>query len=69
MALELGLGVTPWSPLRGRALSGKYTRENAGRAQPDRGARVTDFLNERTYTIVDELLRIARELDAPAKRY
>jgi aryl-alcohol dehydrogenase-like predicted oxidoreductase len=29
MAPEHGLGVTPWGPLRG-ALSGKYTRENAG---------------------------------------
>ena len=30
MALELGLGITPWSPLKSGALSGKYTRENAG---------------------------------------
>jgi aryl-alcohol dehydrogenase-like predicted oxidoreductase len=64
MALEMGMGVTPWSPLRGGALSGKYTRDNAGRIQADRGARVTDFLNERTYTIVDELIRIAKELEA-----
>ena len=28
MAAELGLGVTPWSPLRGGVLTGKYTREN-----------------------------------------
>jgi aryl-alcohol dehydrogenase-like predicted oxidoreductase len=63
MAQELGLGVTPWSPLRGGALSGKYTRESAGAANPDRGQRVTAYLNERTFTIVDELVRIARELD------
>src|SRR4029453_18353429 len=30
MARELGLGVPPWSPLRGGVLSGKYTRANAG---------------------------------------
>ena len=30
MARELGLGVTPWSPLKSGVLSGKYTRENAG---------------------------------------
>src|SRR6202790_45650 len=30
-ARELGLGVTPWSPLKSGALSGKYTRENAGK--------------------------------------
>ena len=47
MARELGLGVTPWSPLRGGVLSGKYTRENAATAKADRGERVTQFLNER----------------------
>ncbi|MCC7243735.1 MAG: aldo/keto reductase [Acidobacteria bacterium] len=36
MAQELGLGVTPWSPLRG-GLSGKYTRENAATKKSDRG--------------------------------
>lgn len=64
MARELGLGVTPWSPLRGGVLSGKYTRANAGQAKADRGDRVTAFLNEKTYTIIDELVRIARELGA-----
>jgi hypothetical protein len=34
----------------------------AGRALPDRGARVTGFLNGRTYAIVDELVRVAKEL-------
>lgn len=62
MARELGLGVTPWSPLRGGALSGKYTRENAATMKADRGDRVTSFLNERTFTIIDELGRIAKEL-------
>jgi aryl-alcohol dehydrogenase-like predicted oxidoreductase len=60
MALELGLGVTPWSPLRGGALSGKYTRENAGTAKADRGERVTQFLDERTFAILDELARIGK---------
>jgi aryl-alcohol dehydrogenase-like predicted oxidoreductase len=59
MALEMGLGVTPWSPLRGGVLSGKYTRENAGTIKADRGERVTQFLNERSYQIIDELARIA----------
>ena len=62
MALELGLGITPWSPLRGGVLSGKYTRENAGTQKADRGERVTSFLTERNYVIIDELARIAREL-------
>lgn len=61
MALELGLGVTPWSPLRGGALSGKYTRDNAGTQKADRGERVTNFLGEKSYAIIDELIRIAGE--------
>ena len=66
MAQELGLGVTPWSPLRGGVLSGKYTRHNQGQLKADRGERVTNFLTERTYTIIDELLRIAGELNSTA---
>ena len=62
MARALGMGVAPWSPLRGGALSGKYTRENAGAAKPGRGSRVTDHLDARTFDIIDELIRIATEL-------
>lgn len=64
MALELGLGITPWSPLRGGVLSGKYTRANAASANPDRGDRVKAFLTERNLTIIDELLRVAKERNA-----
>ena len=63
MARELGLGVTPWSPLRGGVLSGKYTRENAGAVTPGRGERVTAFLNDRTYAIIDVLGRISSQLE------
>jgi len=63
MAQELGLGVTPWSPLRGGVLTGKYTRENAADVEPGRGARVKASLNERTFGIIDELVRIAGELE------
>ena len=66
MALELGLGVTPWSPLRGGVLSGKYTRQNKDQLKSDRGERVTKFLTERTYTIIDELIRLAGELNSTA---
>lgn len=62
MAREFGLGVTPWSPLRGGVLSGKYTRANAAELKADRGDRVTAYLNERNYAIIDELIRIAGEL-------
>ncbi|HQR40775.1 MAG TPA: aldo/keto reductase [Blastocatellia bacterium] len=63
MAIELGLGVTPWSPLKSGALSGKYTRENADAVKADRGDQVTAALGEKGYAIVDELARIAAELD------
>ena len=63
MAQELGLGVTPWSPLRGGVLTGKYTRENVKDAKPGRGERVTAYLDERTFGIIDELVRIAGEVD------
>ncbi|MCP3170129.1 aldo/keto reductase [Myxococcus qinghaiensis] len=61
MALELGLGITPWSPLKSGALSGKYTRANAGELKGDRGAFIHSYLNEKTYALVDALEVIARE--------
>ena len=63
MARELGLGVTPWSPLRGGALTGKYTRDNVTDAKPGRGVRVSASLDERTFVVIDELVRVAGELD------
>jgi aryl-alcohol dehydrogenase-like predicted oxidoreductase len=60
MAREFGLGITPWSPLGGGALSGKYTRSNAGQNKADRAALVEGFLNEKTYVVVDELEIIAK---------
>jgi aryl-alcohol dehydrogenase-like predicted oxidoreductase len=62
MAQECGLGVTPWSPLAGGVLSGKYTRENASKTTAARGERVTSALTERNYAIIDELARVARAL-------
>src|SRR5580698_11214018 len=60
MALELGLGITPWSPLKSGVLSGKYTRKSAGQVKADRGAFADSHLTERTYAIVDELNIIAK---------
>jgi len=68
LALEHGLGVTPWSPLKSGALSGKYTRANAGKVDAGRGAWVTSALNERTYAVVEQLERIARELHSSPAR-
>ena len=68
MASELGLGITPWSPLKSGVLSGKYTRENAGQHNADRGAFVDRFLNEKTYAVVDELEIIAKAHDTTVAR-
>ena len=68
MALELGLGITPWSPLKSGALSGKYTRENAGQVKADRGAFLSGALDEKTYGIVDELGVIAKAHDTTVAR-
>jgi aryl-alcohol dehydrogenase-like predicted oxidoreductase len=62
MALEMGLGVTPWSPLKSGVLSGKYTRENAASVKADRGERVTQNLGEKVYGIIDELIATGNEL-------
>jgi aryl-alcohol dehydrogenase-like predicted oxidoreductase len=67
MAQELGLGVTPWSPLKGGLLSGKYTRGNAGKVSTLRGW-AADGLDERAYAVIDELLKIARENDTSPAR-
>jgi aryl-alcohol dehydrogenase-like predicted oxidoreductase len=68
MALEFGLGITPWSPLKSGMLSGKYTRKNAGQMKPDRGFIADGFLNEKTYTIVDVLEVIAKAHDSTPAR-
>jgi aryl-alcohol dehydrogenase-like predicted oxidoreductase len=67
MARELGMGVTPWSPLKGGVLSGRYTRENAGKPQSDR-AWAQSALNEQTYKVLDELAHVAKQLDTSPAR-
>jgi aryl-alcohol dehydrogenase-like predicted oxidoreductase len=77
VAQHEGLGVIPWSPLRGGWLSGKFHRDMA---QPPQGTRIekaeqegwseswTRYATERTWNIVDELQAIAQELDkSPAQ--
>jgi aryl-alcohol dehydrogenase-like predicted oxidoreductase len=68
MAQELGLGVVPWSPLAGGRLSGKYTRENAGKVTGGRAAMVAGRLKEKDYAIVDVLTRVAKELNTTVPR-
>src|SRR6266850_2343642 len=72
-ALALGLGITPWSPLASGLLSGKYTRDGlqakgAGRLPSVAASGHPAFeklVNERNWTIVDTLVRVAKEIGAP----
>jgi aryl-alcohol dehydrogenase-like predicted oxidoreductase len=68
MARELGMGVTPWSPLKSGALSGKYTRDKHGKHEAGRGAWATSALNDKTYDLLDEMARIATELRSTVSR-
>jgi aryl-alcohol dehydrogenase-like predicted oxidoreductase len=68
MALELGMGVTPWSPLKGGVLSGKYTRKNAGQADVTKRAWNVNYLTDKTYDVVDALSAIAKRLDTTPAR-
>ena len=68
MAQELGLGITPWSPLKSGILSGKYTRRTAGQDKIDRSMFVTSFLNETTYKLIDELEVIAKARETTMAR-
>jgi len=65
-----GLGIIPWSPLRGGWLSGKYHR---GMEAPVQGTRIelaekegwseswSAYANERTWRVLDELFAVAAE--------
>jgi aryl-alcohol dehydrogenase-like predicted oxidoreductase len=68
MAQELGLGMTPWSPLKGGLLSGKYTRKNGATVNPGGRQWIASLLDERSYAVIDELERIAKELDTTVAR-
>ncbi len=64
MAREFGVGITPRSPLKSGALSGKYTRENAAEVKRDRRLFIEPFLNEQTYALVETLGVMAKAHDS-----
>jgi aryl-alcohol dehydrogenase-like predicted oxidoreductase len=68
LAREHGLGITPWSPLKGGLLSGKYTRDSAGQVQGGRSAFATSGLDDRAYQVIDALTAIAREVTSTPAR-
>lgn len=62
MAQALGLGVMPWSPLKGGLLSGKFTRANAGQVGGSRAETngSVSLLGEKAYAIIDRLAELAK---------
>jgi aryl-alcohol dehydrogenase-like predicted oxidoreductase len=60
-ALEYGLGVTPWSPLKSGMLTGKYTRESAKTATPGRGTFVSRAFTQQAFAVLDVLIDVAKE--------
>jgi aryl-alcohol dehydrogenase-like predicted oxidoreductase len=67
---ELGLGITPWSPLAGGFLSGKYRRDGNtgvgdGRLDVVKDNPAFDPFNERNWQILDELVNVARQISKP----
>jgi aryl-alcohol dehydrogenase-like predicted oxidoreductase len=61
MARELGLGVTPWSPLKGGLLSGKVTRTSKPTDGRSAGPNAAKHHTERTFAIIDTLLVVSKE--------
>ncbi len=63
MAKHYGMTVTPWAPLGGGALTGKYLRNDPGRIKPD-----SKRLNDRAVSITKKVVEIAGELGVPASQ-
>jgi len=60
MAKHFGMTVTPWAPLGGGALTGKYIKGDKGRIQAS-----SVRLNERSTAITKEVMKVAEELAVP----
>lgn len=77
VCIQEGLGVIPWSPLKGGWLSGKYRR---GMAVPPEGSRVEaatkhgwgeawdNYNNEHTWNVIDTLLAVANDMGKTASQ-
>ena len=61
MAKHYGMTVTPWAPLGGGVLTGKYLRGEQGRIKPESNRR-----NDRSEAITKTVMEIAEEIGATA---
>jgi len=70
-ALELGMGLCPWSPLASGFLTGKYRREGAGARGPGRleafqkssHPTIERLFSEKNWGVVDALVDVAKKVD------
>jgi aryl-alcohol dehydrogenase-like predicted oxidoreductase len=62
MALAQGLGVTPWSPLKGGLLSGKYGRNKQPQGEGRHVPGVSKSLTDRNYSIIEAAEAVAAEV-------
>ncbi|HJV49682.1 MAG TPA: aldo/keto reductase [Geothrix sp.] len=61
MAQAAGLGVTPWSPLKGGLLTGKYGRNKQPQGEGRHLPGVSKSLTDRNYTIIEVAEAVALE--------
>jgi aryl-alcohol dehydrogenase-like predicted oxidoreductase len=66
VARALGLGVTPFSPLAGGRLSGKYTRTERSPADSGRAQLLTPSLTDGMFDVIELVEKIAAELGTTA---
>ena len=69
LARELGLGITPWSPLAFGFLTGKYTRDDSGKVSLQGGRLDGNPMfrqfTERNWRILDVLKKVSEAADKP----
>ena len=72
-AQELGIGITPWSPMAGGFLSGKYRQHEStgvgeGRLEIVKDNPAFNQFNDRNWRILDELIIVAKAISkSPAQ--
>lgn len=66
MAADYGFGTTPWSPLAGGMLSGKYRRDHVKPTSPGRKDRIERLATEQTFALLDLLHTIAERQQSSA---
>ncbi len=68
MAKAFGMAVTPWSPLGGGVLSGKYSRGKAPAAKSTRLAANSARLSQRNLDIAETVVSVAEEIGCSASQ-